>query len=108
MSPITSITSVEQLKAVLRDNRKVIVKFEADWCGPCRALAPFFETLSEQHKESIVFCKVDVDEAAEVAESESVTCMPTIKAFHNGKLIDTVMGASQPNITKLVTDLLNA
>ena len=65
------------------------------WCGPCVRIAPKIEEWSNgDYKESVVFMKVDVDEAEEVAAKYSVDAMPTFVLIKDGKEIDRVVGAS--------------
>ncbi|KAA8909054.1 hypothetical protein TRICI_004643 [Trichomonascus ciferrii] len=73
------------------------VDFYATWCGPCKAIAPMVEKLSDQFT-TIKFFKLDVDEVSEVAASEGISAMPTLVLYKDGKAVETVVGA---NIQKI-------
>ena len=69
--------------------------FFATWCGPCKVISPGFDRLAKQHEgsTSIIFAKVDVDKAKDVAQACGITAMPTFQFFKSGKKIDEVKGA---------------
>ena len=104
---VVTIKSVAELQKLLSENRKVIIKFEATWCGPCHAFAPVFSRMAEESAGKIVFCKVDVDDAEEVAAIEKITCMPTIKTYFEGKPQKVVLGASERDVQAAIDALLS-
>ncbi|XP_029470932.1 thioredoxin H-type-like isoform X2 [Rhinatrema bivittatum] len=65
-------------------DKLVVVDFSASWCGPCQTMAPHFEMMSEKHKESVVFLKVDVDDVPDVADEYDIAAMPTFVFIKNG------------------------
>lgn len=73
----------------------VVVDFHATWCGPCHAIAPFYEQLSRQYIGRARFLKVDVDAAEDVARHCSVSAMPTFHMYVQGKLVSEFSGADQ-------------
>ena len=73
-------------------------------CGPCKFIGPIFEKLAEEYTE-IVFVKVDVDEAEEVAGKCGIQAMPTFQFFRNGKKIQEMKGADQAKLTALINEL---
>lgn len=75
----------------IKDNKKVVVDFYATWCGPCRALLPVFESVSEKVKD-YEFAKVDVDKAESLALSFGINTIPTIAIFENGALVEKHVG----------------
>ena len=77
---------------VLRSDKPVLLDFYADWCGPCKMLAPVIEEAAEDMPE-IQFYKVDVDEAPELARSFKVMSVPTLAFFKNGELVKKNVGA---------------
>jgi len=79
-------------------NGAVLVDFFADWCGPCRMLAPVLEKLSEENSD-VSICKVNVDEQPELAQRFGVMSIPTMLFFKDGRLIDKAVGAlGKPSI----------
>lgn len=89
------VTSKEDYDEILQKNKVVVVDFYATWCGPCRQVAPTFEEMSTADEfDSVIFLKVDVDELAEVAESQQVNAMPTFKIYKDGSPAETLVGAN--------------
>jgi thioredoxin 1 len=76
----------------------VVVDFYADWCGPCKSLAPKFVNLSNECS-NVTFVKVNVDSHKEVSQQFNVRSLPSILFFKDGKRVDTVTGNS-PNEIK--------
>lgn len=78
---------------VLEEKEKlVVVDFYADWCGPCRIMAPVFEELS-QEMSKVKFVKINVDENSSLASSYSVFSIPTFLIFNKGKVVGQLVGA---------------
>jgi thioredoxin len=80
-------------REVLDSNVPVVVDFWAEWCGPCRAVAPEIEALAEQYGPAVKMVKVDVDANQAVAGRYGIRGIPTIGLFENGKLTKQVVGA---------------
>ncbi len=76
----------------------------ADWCGPCKVIAPTFESLSTKYSKpnKISFCKVNVDNQQEIASQYGVRAMPTFLILHNGSVIQTIQGANPPALSAAV------
>ncbi len=80
-------------KELLTNNDTVVVDFWAEWCGPCRAVGPVIDQLSETYEGKAVIGKLNVDEQKETAAAYGITSIPTILFFKKGKLADSVKGA---------------
>ena len=79
---------------VLKANGKILVDFYADWCGPCKMMAPIIEEIAEDVKETVKVGKVNVDNNQELAIKYDVMSIPTIMIFENGKAIKTFIGVT--------------
>lgn len=84
---VHKITSLAELDAILKSHSHVIIDFMADWCPPCRAIAPVYSKLADEFagQGKLAFCKVNVDHAKDVAKRYGVTAMPTFLPIVNGK-----------------------
>ena len=81
-------------EVVLKSDKPVIVDFWAEWCGPCRMIAPYIEQIAEAYKEKAVVVKCDVDSSPEVAHRFMIRNIPTVLYFKNGVVVDKQVGAA--------------
>ncbi|MGB9642223.1 MAG: thioredoxin [Candidatus Ratteibacteria bacterium] len=83
----------ENFDAVLKENAVVLVDFYADWCGPCRMMAPVVEELAKEMEGKIVVAKLNVDENPDIAARFQIFSIPTFIIFKNGKPDQKIIGA---------------
>jgi putative thioredoxin len=74
----------------------VVVDFWADWCGPCKALAPVLEQGISERADTLTLAKVDIDANPRLAEAYAIRSIPAVKAFRNGHVVDEFVGALSP------------
>ncbi|CAL0331125.1 unnamed protein product [Lupinus luteus] len=82
----------KKLSAASKTSRLAILYFTATWCGPCRFISPLYTSLAEKYPK-VVFLKVDIDEAADIAARWKITSVPSFFFIKNGKEVDTLVGA---------------
>src|SRR5437879_4261601 len=78
---------------VVKEHPYVIVDFWAEWCAPCRAIAPIVDELSKKYAGKVTFVKLNTDENPQVPQRYMVMGIPTLLFFKDGKLVDQVVGA---------------
>ena len=103
--PVIEITSSTQFTTLVSQSPSVIVDFYADWCGPCKQIAPVFNSLSSQLPK-VKFVKVNVDKVPEVSQLCKITSLPTFITFKNGQLHNRATGANESVITNLLNNLI--
>ena len=83
------ISSLPELQQLMAKTTYVAVDFYADWCGPCKTIAPIYANLSKKHAldGTLAFVKVDVDRAQDIAREYRITGMPTFMIFKEGKQV---------------------
>jgi thioredoxin 1 len=99
------IETLAEFNNIIRNNRNVVVDFFADWCGPCKMIAPYFEELSNKYK-NIYFCKVNVD-IDEIASVCDVTSLPTFLFYNNQENVDELIGANKEKLGEKLNELDN-
>jgi len=88
----------ENFKSEIKEG-VTIVDFWAEWCGPCKAMAPLFETLSKEIKK-VKFAKLNVDTHQDIASSSGVRGIPTFIIYKNGKEVERIVGMQSKSSLK--------
>lgn len=93
MGKVLSLNNSNFKGEVIESKRLVLVDFWADWCGPCKMLAPILEELSGETEAKI--CKVNVDESGDLAGDYGIRSIPTMIIFKDGVKVDQIVGLRQ-------------
>jgi thioredoxin 1 len=89
---------------VLKANIPVLVDFSAEWCGPCKALAPTLEALAAEFQGKVKFVTVDIDDSQRSADRFKISSVPTLMVFKSGEVLSQAMGNRPRN---QIVDMLN-
>ena len=88
---ITTVTTENYQQEVVESEKLVMIDFYADWCGPCRNIAPVVDEIAEERTD-IKVCKVNVDDNKEIARKFKVMSIPTLIVLKNGELVKRCVG----------------
>lgn len=100
MSPAT-VTDDSFETDVIQSNEPVVVDFWAEWCGPCKMIAPALEEIATEMDGKVKIAKLNVDENPQIAQQYGVRSIPTLMMFKDGAQVSTQVGAAPKS--KLVT-----
>lgn len=97
MSKAIEITDAN-FDEVIKTDKPVLVDFWAEWCGPCKMIAPVVEELATDYNGKAVIGKLDVDSNPNISAKYGIRSIPTLLVFKNGEIVDKQVGAVQKNV----------
>lgn len=93
MGTTRAVTDESFETEVLQNSKPVIVDYWAEWCGPCRMIAPVLEEIASEYAEKIDVVKLNVDENPGIAQRYQILAIPTLNVFQDGKVVKQIKGA---------------
>lgn len=101
---IVSVTEGSFDPEVVQSATPVVVDFWAEWCGPCKMIAPVLDELATEYSGKVKIAKVNIDEAQGLAARFRINSIPTLLFFKNGQVVDQVVGARSKRDFKVKID----
>jgi thioredoxin 1 len=105
-SNIITLTKDNFAQQVLNSNTPILVDFWAEWCGPCKMIAPVLDELADEYSGRIHIGKVNIDEHQELASEYGVRAIPTLLLFQNGQVAEQIVGLRSKRDLKASFDKL--
>jgi thioredoxin 1 len=88
-----TVTDATFANDVLQSSKPVLVDFWAEWCGPCKMVAPVLDEIAGEHAEKLDVVKLNIDENPNVARDYQIMSIPTMAVFQGGQLVKSIVGA---------------
>ncbi|WP_017624938.1 thioredoxin [Nocardiopsis chromatogenes] len=93
MADLKHVTDATFEEEVLKSDKPVLVDFWAEWCGPCRQVAPILEELAKEHGDKLTIVKLNIDEQPNTTREYGIMQIPTMNVFKDGEVVKQIMGA---------------
>jgi thioredoxin 1 len=87
------VTDATFTSDVLQSDKPVLVDFWAEWCNPCKLVAPVLEEIANEHGEKLQIVKLNIDENPETARAYQIMSIPTMSVFQGGQIVKNIVGA---------------
>ena len=92
---------------VLQSQKTVLVDYWAEWCGPCKMIAPILEAIAEEHGDKLDIVKLNVDDNPKITQKYNILNIPTLGVFSNGQVVKELVGArSKSALLRELADFL--
>jgi thioredoxin 1 len=101
---IVTATEANFNEEVVQSTTPVLVDFWAEWCGPCKMLAPLLDELASEYNGKVKIAKVNIDDHQNLASQYRVTAIPTVLIFKNGQVMEQMVGAKSKRDLKASLD----
>ena len=90
---VSPVSSLDFESEVVKSGKLVIVDFWAEWCGPCKMIAPLLDEVARENPDKVKIVKVNVDQEQELAQQYGISSIPTLLFFKGGTVSDQVVGS---------------
>ncbi len=100
MADILHVTDADFENEIIKSDIPAMVDFWADWCGPCKMVAPVIEELADEFKGKVKIAKMNVDQNRQTPAKFGIRSIPTMIFFKNGEVVNVIIGAQPKEILK--------
>ena len=104
---VVELVTLAEFTSHIRNNDMLVFDFHASWCPPCKAIDPIFRKLAVENP-TVVFAKIDVDLSPEISKFAKIKCMPTYLFYRDEELVNTLEGADEEELKRLVKEFVTA